>query len=132
MRRDARRGMIVGGCAAGLLGLWVLALVTLAPRQGGGTTATASTAPWSPSTSEVWSFCRDEMAAKLRAPGSAHFAGIADGQVARFSDGRFLVTSYVDSQNGFGALLRTDYRCTVEPVPEAHALRLGGLTSETR
>lgn len=49
---------------------------------------------------------------KLRA--TAKFAAYADAEVTyRSADKTYTVTTYVDSQNGFGAMLRTRYVCTV-------------------
>ena len=48
----------------------------------------------------------------LKSPGSAKFDSSLDG-VIQINDTTFTVKSYVDSQNGFGALLRTHYSCKV-------------------
>lgn len=54
----------------------------------------------------------------LRSPGSAKFPTSSTGDgviVHRFGECRFLVSSYVDSQNAFGALLRNTYSLYVTP-----------------
>jgi len=53
---------------------------------------------------------------KLKSPGSAKFASIFDQKIDDLGEGRYKVTSYVDSQNGFGALVRTNYVCTLKYV----------------
>jgi RNA polymerase subunit RPABC4/transcription elongation factor Spt4 len=53
---------------------------------------------------------------ELRSPASARFSGITDPEtvISDLGAGRFRVSGYVDSQNGFGALLRSNYTCTVK------------------
>ena len=46
----------------------------------------------------------------LKSPSSAEYPYGTDG-VVQINDSIFVVNSYVDSQNGFGAMLRTKYRC---------------------
>lgn len=57
---------------------------------------------------------------QLQSPGSAQFAKpSAPGvTIEKVGNCRYRVTSYVDSQNGFGALLRTDFTLTVEGQPQ--------------
>jgi len=55
--------------------------------------------------------CKDYVKARLKAPGTAKFG---DALVMPWKgDGCYQVSGYVDSQNSFGALLRTKYRCYV-------------------
>lgn len=49
---------------------------------------------------------------KLKSPGSAKFDSSTD-RIIQTNDTTFTVISYVDSQNGYGALLRTHYSCKV-------------------
>ncbi len=51
--------------------------------------------------------CEDAVEQLLRAPATASFSSTASG-----SD-RVVVDGYVDSENGFGALVRSDFQCTV-------------------
>ncbi len=53
-------------------------------------------------------FVRD----RLTSPATADFPWL-DGQVTMLGCGRYRVASYVDSQNGFGATLRTRFDATV-------------------
>lgn len=57
----------------------------------------------------------------LKSPGSAEFDSSTDG-VIQVNDTTFTVKSYVDSQNGFGALLRTHYSCKIifHPKTDTH------------
>ncbi len=65
-------------------------------------------APTDPS-SQVVVACREWVREKLRAPGTADFAGELAVQDAV---GRWTVTGSVDSENAFGALLRSTWTCT--------------------
>ena len=55
---------------------------------------------------------------KLKAPSSADFPYINDRQVVvvHKGGGRFIVQSYVDAQNAFGAKLRTRYQCELKQL----------------
>jgi hypothetical protein len=58
--------------------------------------------------------CRDAVAKRLRAPSTADFAGVVlgDWTVSKINQ-TYVISSAVDSQNGFGAQVRTDFTCTV-------------------
>jgi hypothetical protein len=60
------------------------------------------------------------MEKRLASPGSAKFASLSDPSVTVKKTGacEYHVESYVDSQNGFGALLRTRFTITVTGVAE--------------
>lgn len=61
--------------------------------------------------------CKDFVSDKLASPGTAVFRNYFedDGEVSVTGTGSptFVVRSSVDSENGFGALLRTDFVCEV-------------------
>lgn len=75
-----------------------------------------SKVPAEGSTLEAGGMCREFVKNRLRAPATAKFAGLSDTTSVKLDDGSFLVRSYVDAQNGFGALIRTYYRCQVRPI----------------
>jgi hypothetical protein len=56
-------------------------------------------------------FVRD----RLKAPSTAEFpiAMDDDDQYRKINDSTFKVESYVDSENGFGAKIRTNYSCMI-------------------
>lgn len=57
----------------------------------------------------------------LKAPGTARFETFNDAQVS--SEGRvWTVEGFVDSENGFGALLRTHYRCEIRKDEDSYTL----------
>jgi hypothetical protein len=85
--------------------------------------ATPRTVP-KPAPSEIDAFiaCEMEMERRLRAPSTAHFADMWDadlaeqpvGAASQLTDRIWITHSYVDAQNGFGAMLRTHFSCRVE------------------
>jgi hypothetical protein len=61
------------------------------------------------------SACQDWVRVRLKAPRTAEFQELREAQIEWIPNegtGVFKVTSYVDSQNGFGAMLRMPYTCT--------------------
>lgn len=54
----------------------------------------------------------------LRAPGSAKFGS---DEATKLAECRYKFSGYVDSQNSFGALLRTSFSVTVERDPQGDA-----------
>lgn len=49
----------------------------------------------------------------LKSPSTAEFANISESVVVTPSVDFWKVTSYVDSQNGFGAMIRTEFQITM-------------------
>jgi ribosomal protein L40E len=49
----------------------------------------------------------------LKAPSTAKFPVIRDNNVTDLGNGRYRVLSYVDSQNSFGAMIRSDWEVTL-------------------
>lgn len=66
--------------------------------------------------------CRERVKTQLKAPATAQFSG---EMVTKQPTGEFFeVNGVVDAQNGFGALLRQRYRCTVTGDGQALAVTL--------
>jgi hypothetical protein len=68
----------------------------------------------------VYRLCRDSTTAQLKAPATAVYPALEqleklNGYGFRRDDGRvYELLGYVDAENTFGALLRTDFLCTLE------------------
>ncbi len=58
--------------------------------------------------------CEAAMTQRLRSPGTADYPFGHVANVTPVTANRYRLRSYVDSQNGFGATLRTQFVCTVE------------------
>jgi len=61
----------------------------------------------------AFNFCKRAVEASLKAPSTAKFQSVLGATISQYGDETFSVESYVDSQNGFGAMLRSNYICTV-------------------
>jgi hypothetical protein len=57
--------------------------------------------------------CESFVKDRLRAPATAKFSPFEETTISELGDDRWRVAGYVDSQNGFGALIRDRYSCTV-------------------
>ena len=55
---------------------------------------------------------QEEVKARLKSPSSADFPWGSDC-VTKISDNTYIINSYVDSQNSFGAMLRTNFTCQI-------------------
>ncbi len=67
----------------------------------------------------------------LKAPSTAKFPTINKSSSKAIGNCQFQVASYVDAQNGFGAMLRTHYTATILRHPDkgswsALAVNVGG------
>lgn len=60
----------------------------------------------------VKSQCEDYVKKYLKSPSTAEFSGLADTTVYDKGNKKYTVIGWVDSQNSFGAKLRTKYACT--------------------
>ncbi len=90
---------------AGTVGVVVLVLAAVMLVEWLGGTARNDQAG-------AFAACTQFVERTLRSPGSAQHPAFLDAAVSN-EDPVYVVTSHVDSQNGFGALLRTSYRCEV-------------------
>lgn len=78
---------------------------------------------------EAITICEKFVADRLKAPSTAKYSGWGDSSTKTSLDGNTVtVFAYVDSQNSFGAMLRTKYVCTVEDQGSTwHLVSLTGL-----
>jgi hypothetical protein len=53
----------------------------------------------------------------LKAPGSAKFCDYSEARVIPAGGGEYIVMGHVDSQNGFGAMLRSKFAAKVRKLP---------------
>lgn len=59
---------------------------------------------------EAFTYAQIFVKDNLKAPATAKFAGLGESRIERLPDGEtYKVYSYVDSQNSFGAMLRSKY-----------------------
>lgn len=62
---------------------------------------------------EIYKNTNDLISQKLKAPSTAEFQEFDESLVEKISENEFKVKGYVDSENGFGAKIRSDWSCTV-------------------
>lgn len=69
---------------------------------------------------DAFEVCQRFVRERLKAPRTAEFQSYTQGAIERVNDDDyerrpFKVSSSVDAQNAFGAMLRSDYTCVVRP-----------------
>ena len=75
---------------------------------------------------EARTICQNFVLKKLKSPSSAKFPW--DGKAHHLGTNKYALTSYVDSQNSFGANIRTHFKCIVNKAPEQDSWALMQLT----
>ena len=63
---------------------------------------------------EAWVAAKIEVENNLKSPKTASFPWSYEEYVTKINDNIFKVRAYVDSENSFGANIRTNFSCTVE------------------
>ena len=99
-----------------ILAFGALAIFGIIAEQFGN--ATSSTADHQRA---AFRACQEFIEKRLRAPASAKHPAFDDASVSN-QHPIYVVTSQVDSQNAFGALLRTQYTCEVERIDTSFRL----------
>jgi len=61
----------------------------------------------------AYAACERAVETELVSPGSAEFSGATGSEIEEVSEGLYAIRGYVDSENSFGASLRTDFTCRV-------------------
>ena len=65
----------------------------------------------------AWEACKDAVTNELKAPATADFESVFGARFAAAADDTVVVGAYVDSENGFGAQLRSDWTCSADFAP---------------
>ena len=90
------------GCGFGCLG--IIALLGVLFAVG----AAMPDTPDGPNKFEAITYCEDRIETMLKAPATAEFSSRSN------ESNPFTVTGTVDSQNSFGALVRSSFECSVD------------------
>lgn len=101
--------------AAGM-GVAFLAIISAAMS---GDSSSGSTSSSSDRGYTAFEMCKKSVRTNLKAPSTAKFRDYFGDQAPSISgsgDGPYTVSSTVDSQNGFGAVIRSRFTCTAEYV----------------
>lgn len=68
--------------------------------------------------SDAWFMCQKFISDRLKSPSTAKFQPVTNANVQILENNSFIVEVYVDSQNGFGAMIRSDFVCHLTYEPE--------------
>lgn len=100
------------GCLVFLVVICVLGVVgSLLTSKLGSTSKTSSSSSYNESLKITHSYTisKEQVKKKLKSPSSAKFPKNPTNYVTKINDSTYRVKAYVDSENGFGAMLRSDY-----------------------
>ena len=88
-----------------------LCLIQFMGTNGGG--SGGSTKPDEGDATGAALICREFVKDNLKAPTTAKFPSTSEAVIEKMATNLFEVRSYVDSENSFGAMIRTNYSCQV-------------------
>lgn len=107
------------GCAAiGCTSViaFIALLAALGQFSGSSSSSTSSTPTARHSGVGAFVACQQFVKDRLRAPSTADFPSGSTRYTTEIGGGKYRVEAYVDSQNGFGAMLRSNFTCDVQWV----------------
>jgi hypothetical protein len=63
----------------------------------------------------AYSYAEDFVKKRLKSPSTAEFPGLFEKaeHITELGNDEYLISSWVDSQNGFGAMLRSNFSCKI-------------------
>lgn len=105
-----------------LSALVLLVMVALALGSSDSDEDSGGSASSEPDKVSAWIMAQSFVKDRLKAPGTASFGSVfgdyqsPDDCVVELGDGRFRCTGWVDSENSFGAKIRTRFSCIVKYV----------------
>lgn len=107
----------------------LLIVVALFAVGCGGTSASVEPSGFTESEVEelAYDVCQQAVEMELRAPATAEWPSLDEVTVVARPNRRYDVEGFVDSQNGFGALIRSDVYCGLRQVGESDRFRVLGL-----
>jgi predicted RNA-binding Zn-ribbon protein involved in translation (DUF1610 family) len=102
------------GCAV-LIVIGILIFIFTTISNCGGPSGSSSTSPPAPKHDAVsaWTMCQSFVKDRLKAPRTAKWPWGYTDYVTHLGDGRYKIKAYVDSQNAFGAMIRTHFTAEV-------------------
>lgn len=113
-KKPTTTGQKIGGFVIlALVGACCFGGVTLAvKRLGGSDSGGSNNAPADRSAEAKWA-CEEFVKKQLKAPATAKFSGEAAAKAAKPVGDEYIASGSVDSQNSFGALLRSTFSCDI-------------------
>lgn len=78
----------------------------------------------------AYSYAEDFVKKRLKSPSTAEFPGLFDkaDHIKELGNDEYKINSWVDSQNGFGATIRTNFKCKI--IFEGDKVRVESLVIE--
>jgi hypothetical protein len=104
--------VLIGGILITVFCLWMFSTFS---SLVGGSSSPSPTKVYEPSKIDAFGMCIHFTKEQLKAPSTADFAAFSQSSVLQ-TGYEFTIRSWVDSQNSFGAMIRTDFICTVQYV----------------
>lgn len=101
------------GCGTLIVALIVLGVIAGVCGDGGDSSSGGGSRPDTGEAVGAWVVCQQFVEDRLQAPATAEYPSGYSNYTTALGGGRFRVDAYVDAENGFGALIRTDFSCTV-------------------
>lgn len=77
---------------------------------------------------EAWSCAQNIVEGYLKAPSTAKFCSFVDAQVTHLGNGEYKVVGWVDSQNSFGAMIRSNFVVTYTATPKGYKNGVASIT----
>jgi hypothetical protein len=113
---------IVSGCAA----IFIFAMLLASIRSCGGGAADTTDRK-----TEAWVMAQQFVKDYLKSPRTADFGGFSDFQspdrcVTELANGEYVVSGWVDAQNGFGAVVRSNFVVKLRKSSDAKTWTLVG------
>lgn len=106
---------------AGVVGVLLISLLIGFKACSSSSSAPESAAVAAPSgttnTAGAWAYMQEFVKQRLKSPVTADFPFGGHRDVEALGDNRYLVNSYVDSQNSFGAQVRTRFSGVITETP---------------
>ncbi|MGB4076127.1 MAG: hypothetical protein WBK28_00270 [Minisyncoccia bacterium] len=115
-----------------ILGIWGVMAITTAIIGGGNTSPQPQAeVPTEHTDIDVYIDAQAIIKETLKSPSTAKFPSSAEAKITRGQDNVFNVKSYVDSQNSFGATIRSDWSVMFQYVGDkldTYAISIDGET----
>lgn len=128
VNKNATGGCGCSGCGTLLLLLFIgfIALMIFSPKSERSTSTNTPAASIAPPTNGdkigAWVMAQQFVEEKLKSPSSASFGGVfddyqdPDNVVSYLGNGKYRIAAWVDSQNSFGAQIRTHFVCELQDM----------------
>lgn len=69
---------------------------------------------------EAFTVAQDIVEKNLKSPSTAEFCKVTDAEITHLGNGEYMVYGWVDAQNGYGAVLRTNFLVTYTAIKQGN------------